>query len=150
MRCSFTSKVGQKEKAFAADRNLVGFFDQDIEWIFLASGKFPGHRFHEPVQCSGGGKRHPHHVPLVANRVAKRMQSAGGIDFHFVAVNEHHTAGPQRHRQRSAVDDSGAQGVGRAIAGASHDDAIGGQPQRLRSSCGQVSGDVFGFEYFTE
>ena len=71
--------------------------------------------------------------------VAKRVQPAGRIDLHRVAVDEHDAGGADRRRERAAADDAVADRAGRAVAGPADDHAIGRQAELLgrfrRSAC---------------
>ncbi len=50
----------------------------------------------EPLQRAAGAEIHAHDVPAAVDGVAEGMHAAQRIDFHFVAVDEHHAGGADR------------------------------------------------------
>ena len=107
-------QVRQPEQALRAGRRLRGFGG---ERVVLRSGR---QLVAEPLQAQTGALRHAHHVPLVAHRVAKGVDAAGGIVRHLLHVGEHHAGGAQRAGNDARLDNAIAHGARCLVAAAAH------------------------------
>ena len=129
VRRAFAGQVRQKEESLAAGRDIFGLFGQQVVNFFfgLFSGGNVGlaHFIAEPMQRTAGRKIYAHHVPFAPYRVAKGVHAALGIDFHLVAMDEHHAGGAYGRGKNAAVDDSVAHRPGGTIAGPAYYHAIG-------------------------
>ena len=86
----------------------------------------------EPLQAQPRALRHAHHVPLVAHRVAERVDAPRRIVRHLLHVREHHARRAQRAGDDSLFHDAVAHRARRLIAAAAHHRRSGLQARQLR------------------
>ena len=70
-------------------------------------------------------------MPGAVDGVTERVQTSGGVVLGFIAVDEHHPAGPDRRAENAFLDDPISDGPRGAITGTADHLAIGRQTERL-------------------
>ena len=78
------------------------------------------------------------------------MQATERINLHFVAVDEHDSAGADGSRKRPAADHPCAHAVSRAVPCPADDEAIGGQSEFLGGCRRELAGHIFRFVTLAE